>query len=59
MDSSMEIALKLSVAIVEKMPITRADASPKSTGEAIGELYVTTLQKIVQGLKEAGLQTTS
>jgi hypothetical protein len=53
---SIEIALKLSVAIAEKMPITRADASPKSTGEAIGELFVTTLQKVVQGLKEAGLQ---
>lgn len=59
MDSSMEIALKLCVAIVEKMPITRADASPKSTGEAIGELYVTTLQRIIQGLKESGLQTTN
>ena len=55
LDSS-EIALQLAVAIVEKMPITRADASPKSTGEAIGELYVTTLQRVVQGLKEAGLQ---
>jgi hypothetical protein len=55
MDSS-EIALQLAVAVVEKMPITRADASPKNTGEAVGELYVTTLQKVVQGLKEAGLQ---
>ena len=55
LDSS-EIALQLAVAIVEKMPITRADASPKSTGEAVGELYVTTLQRVVQGLKEAGLQ---
>jgi hypothetical protein len=54
MDSS-EIALQLTVAIVEKMPITRGDASPKSTGEAVGDLYVTTLQKVVQGLKEAGL----
>ena len=54
LDSS-EIALQLAVAIVEKMPITRADASPKSTGEAVGELYVTTLQRVVQGLKEAGL----
>ena len=51
-----EIALRLVVAIVEKMPITRADASPKSTGEAVGELYVTALQKVVSGLKEAGLQ---
>lgn len=55
MDSS-EIALQLAVAIIEKMPITRADASPKSTGEAVGELYLTTLQRVVQGLKEAGLQ---
>jgi hypothetical protein len=55
LDSS-EIALRLAVAIVEKMPITRGDASPKSTGEAIGELYVSTLQRVVQGLKEAGLQ---
>ncbi|MBN2099447.1 MAG: hypothetical protein JW753_07615 [Dehalococcoidia bacterium] len=55
MDSS-EIALQLVVAVVEKMPITRGDASPKCTGEAIGELYVTTLQKVVQGLKDAGLQ---
>ncbi len=55
MDSS-EIALQLVVAVVEKMPITRGDASPKSTGEAIGELYITTLQKVMQGLKEAGLQ---
>jgi hypothetical protein len=58
MDSS-EIALQLVVAVVEKMPITRGDASPKSTGEAIGELYITTLQKVVQGLKEAGLQKNS
>ena len=58
MDSS-EIALQLAVAIVEKMPITRADASPKNTGEAVGELYITTLQKVVQGLKEAGLQKSS
>jgi len=55
MDSS-EIALQLVVAVVEKMPITRGDASPKSTGEAVGELYITTLQKVMQGLKEAGLQ---
>jgi hypothetical protein len=58
MDSS-EIALQLVVAVVEKMPITRGDASPKSTGEAIGELYITTLQKVIQGLKEAGLQKNS
>jgi hypothetical protein len=58
MDSS-EIALQLVVAVVEKMPITRGDASPKSTGEAIGELYITTLQKVMQGLKEAGLQKSS
>jgi hypothetical protein len=58
MDSS-EIALQLVVAVVEKMPITRGDASPKSTGEAIGELYITTLQKVIQGLKEAGLQKDS
>ncbi len=58
MDSS-EIALQLVVAVVEKMPITRGDASPKSTGEAIGELYITTLQKVVQGLKEAGVQKNS
>jgi len=51
-----EIALHLAVAIIEKMPITRGDASPKSSGEAVGELYVTTLQRVVQGLKEAGLQ---
>jgi len=58
MDGS-EIALQLVVAVVEKMPITRGDASPKSTGEAIGELYITTLQKVIQGLKEAGLQKNS
>ena len=58
MDSS-EIALQLVVAVVEKMPITRGDASPKSTGESIGELYITTLQKVVQGLKEAGIQQSS
>ena len=58
MDSS-EIVLQLVVAVVEKMPITRGDASPKSTGEAIGELYITTLQKVIQGLKEAGLQKNS
>jgi hypothetical protein len=58
MDSS-EIALQLVVAVVEKMPITRGDASPKSTGEAMGELYITTLQKVIQGLKEAGLQKNS
>jgi len=58
MDSS-EIALQLVVAVVEKMPITRGDASPKSTGEAIGELYITTLQKVIQGLKEAGSQKNS
>ena len=58
MDSS-EIALQLVVAVVEKMPITRGDASPKSTGEAIGELYITTLQKVTQGLKEAGVQKNS
>ena len=58
LDSS-EIALQLVVAVVEKMPITRGDASPKSTGEAIGELYITTLQKVIQGLKEAGLQKNS
>jgi hypothetical protein len=58
MDSS-EIALQLVVAVVEKMPITRGDASPKSTGEAIGELYITTLQKVIQGLKEAGVQKNS
>jgi hypothetical protein len=58
MDSS-EIALQLVVAVVEKMPITRGDASPKSTGEAIGELYITTLQKVAQGLKEADLQKNS
>jgi hypothetical protein len=58
MDSS-EIALQLVVAVVEKMPITRGDASPKSTGEAIGELYITTLQKVIQGLKEAGVQKDS
>ena len=55
LDSS-EIALRLAVAIVEKMPITRADATAKSTGEAVGELYVITLQRVVQGLKDAGLQ---
>jgi hypothetical protein len=54
MDSA-EIALQLVVAIVEKMPITRGDATPKSTGEAVGDLYLTTLQKVHQGLKEAGL----
>jgi hypothetical protein len=53
---SDEITLQLVVAIVEKMPITRADASPKATGEAVGELYVTALQKVIQGLKDAGLQ---
>jgi len=58
MDRS-EIVLQLVVAVVEKMPITRGDASPKSTGEAIGELYITTLQKVIQGLKEAGLQKNS
>jgi len=58
MDSS-EIALQLVVAVVEKMPITRGDASPKSTGEAIGELYITTLQRVIQGLKEAGVQKNS
>lgn len=51
-----EIALQLTVAIVEKMPITRGDATPKSTGEAVAELYVTTLHRVVQGLKEAGLE---
>jgi hypothetical protein len=51
-----EIALQLAVAIIEKMPITRSDASPKSTGEAVGELYITTLQRVIQGLKEAGIQ---
>jgi hypothetical protein len=55
MDSA-EITLQLVVAIIEKMPITRADASPKSTGEAVGELYATALQKVIQGLKDAGLQ---
>lgn len=58
MDSS-EIALKLVVAVIEKMPITRGDASPKLTGEAVGELYITTLQKVVQGLKDSGLQKDS
>jgi hypothetical protein len=58
MDSS-EIALQLVVAVVEKMPITRGDASPKSTGEAIGELYITTLQKVIQGLKDAGIHKSS
>ena len=58
MDSS-EIALQLVVAVVEKMPITRGDASPKSTGEAIGELYITTLQRVIQGLREAGVQKNS
>lgn len=51
-----EIALQLAVAIIEKMPITRSDASAKSTGEAVGDLYLTTLHKVVQGLKDAGLQ---
>ena len=50
-----EIALHLSVAIMEKMPITRADASPKSTGDAVGDLYMSALQKVIQGLKDAGL----
>jgi hypothetical protein len=55
MDSA-EITLQLVVAVVEKMPITRADASPKATGEAVGELYATALQKVMHALKEAGLQ---
>ncbi len=50
-----EIAMHLAVAILEKMPITRSDATPKSTGDAVGDLYVTALQKVAQGLKDAGL----
>lgn len=50
-----EIALHLAVAIMEKMPITRADASPRSTGDAVGDLYMSALQKVTQGLKDAGL----
>ena len=41
-----EIALQLAVAIMEKMPITRTDASPKSTGDAVGDLYLSALQKV-------------
>ncbi len=50
-----EIAMHLAVAIMEKMPITRADSGPKSTGDAVGELYMSALQKVTQGLKDAGL----
>ncbi len=50
-----EIAMHLAVAIMEKMPITRADAGPRSTGDAVGDLYVSTLQKVTQGLKDTGL----
>lgn len=50
-----EIALHLAVAIMEKMPITRADSTPKSTGDAVGDLYASALQRVTQGLKDAGL----
>lgn len=47
-----EIALQLTVAAMERLPIARGGASPKSTADAVGELYAEVLSKVVHAIED-------
>jgi hypothetical protein len=47
-----EVALQLALAAVERRPIARGGASPKSTADAVGELYAEVLSKVAHAIDD-------
>lgn len=48
-----EIALHLTLAAMDKLPIARGGASPRSTADAVGELYCELLHKVGRAVEDA------
>ncbi len=47
-----EIALHLTLAAMDKLPIACGGSSPKSTADTVGELYSGLLRKVVHAIEE-------
>ncbi len=47
-----EIALQLTLAAIDKLPIARGGSSPKSTADAVGELYGEVLHKVSRAIED-------
>ena len=48
-----EVALQLALPAMERLPIARRGASPKSTADAVGQLYAEVLYKVAHAVEDA------